>query len=271
MCTQKLTLGANELRLLFTLENRGRIAFSTNDAKEVLGTSDASVWNVIYRLKKKKRIEEIERGKYLLIPARAGYEGLWSEVSYLILPSILSEYYVAFYSALNYWGMTEQVPAIVFVATTKRKRVLEYGPNIFRFVRLSERKFFGFEEAEIAGARFKVSSREKTLLDCLMYPKYCGGLDEVVKGIWEAKDELDFDKLLDYAKKLKVSAVSRRLGYVLSLLNIEKETSDKVTSGKLKGFMWLDPLGPKKVIEYSRKYGLIINRSEKELKQWMGH
>lgn len=271
MSTQKLNLGANELKLLFTLEKRGRTVFSMKDVKEILGTSNASVWNVIYRLKRKKRIEEIERGKYLLIPAKAGYEGLWSEAPYLILPNILSEYYVAFYSALNYWGMTEQVPRVVFVATARRRKTLEYGPSIFKFIRLSKGRFFGFEEGEMAGAKFKVSSREKTVLDCLMYPRYCGGLDEVVKGIWEAKDELDFDRLLEYAKKLRVSIVSRRLGYLLQLLDIEKEAADKIASGKFKGLMWLDPLGPKKVLGYSKKYGLIINRSEKELKGWMGH
>lgn len=87
--------------------------------------------------------------------------------------------------------MTEQAPRVVFVATTRRRKDLEYGPSIFKFVKLSKKRFFGFKEEEMAGARFKVSSREKTVLDCLMYPRYCGGLDEVVKGIWEAKDELE--------------------------------------------------------------------------------
>jgi len=267
MSAQHLKLGAQELRLLFTLEKENKSIFSMKDAKKILGSSDASVWNVIYRLKKKRRIEEIERGKYLLIPAKAGYEGLWSEVPFLILPNILNEYYVGFYSALNYWGMTEQVPRVVFVATTKRRRDLEYGPNLFKFVKMSKKRFFGFEEGEIAGSKFKISSREKTVLDCLMYPKYCGGIDEVVKGIWEAKKELNFDKLLEYAKKLGVSVVTRRLGYLLEVLSIKKEVADRIASSKFKGFMWFDPLGSKKVLGYSKKYGLIINRSEKELKQ----
>lgn len=272
MSTQNLNLGANELRLLFTLEKENKSIFSMKDAKEILRTSDASVWNVIYRLKKKKRIEEIERGKYLLIPAKAGYEGLWSEVPFLILPNILNEYYVGFYSALNYWGMTEQVPRVVFVATTKRRRDLEYGPNIFKFIKLAKKRFFGFEEGEIAGTKFKISSREKTVLDCLMYPKYCGGLDEAVKGIWEARNELNFDRLIEYGKKLGISIVTRRLGYALELLNIECEIADRIAaSNRFKGFMWLDPLGQKKVLGYSKKYGLILNRSDKELKEWMEH
>lgn len=271
MSIQKLRLGANELKLLFTLENKGRTAFSISDAKKILGASNASVWNVIYRLKKKGRIEEIERGKYLLIPAKAGVEGLWSEVPYLVLPDILKDYYVGFYSALNYWGMTEQVPGAVLVATPKQRKNLKYGPTTFKFVRLSKKRFFGFVEEEMSGVKFKISSKEKTILDCLMYPKYCGGLDEAAKGIWEAKDELDFDRLLAYAKKFDVSIVTRRLGYILEVLGIGEKTRDSIASARFKGHMWLDPLGPREVIRYSKKYGLVINRTDKELTSWMGY
>ncbi len=65
--------------------------------------------------------------------------------------------------------------------------------------------------------------------------------------------------------------MTRRLGYALELLNIENEIADRIASNRFKGFMWLDPLGPKKVLGYSKKYGLIINRSDKELKEWMEH
>ncbi|MCZ7362266.1 MAG: type IV toxin-antitoxin system AbiEi family antitoxin domain-containing protein [Candidatus Methanoperedens sp.] len=110
MITQNIKLGANELKLLFTIEEENKSVFSITDAKRILKTSAPSVWNVIYRLKKKGRIEEIEKGKYLLIPARAGYEGSWSEVPYLLVPHIIRAHYIGFWTALNYWGMTEQVP-----------------------------------------------------------------------------------------------------------------------------------------------------------------
>jgi len=131
MITRNIKLGANELRLLFTLEEENKSVFSINDAKRILRTSAPSVWNVIYRLKKKGRIEEIEKGKYLLIPARAGYEGSWSEIPYLLVPNIIDVYYIGFWTALNYWGMTEQVPNVIFVSITQRKRDLDYGDTRF--------------------------------------------------------------------------------------------------------------------------------------------
>jgi predicted transcriptional regulator of viral defense system len=271
MITRKIKLGPNELKLLFTLEKAGKVVFRSSDARRILGSTDASIKNILYRLRNKGRIEEIERGKYLLIPAKAGYEGLWSEVPFLIVAYLIDVYYIGFWTALNYWGMTEQVPRVVFVATTKRKKDLDYGPTKFEFVTLAKRKFFGFVEEKVASGKFNISSREKTVIDCLLYPKYCGGLDEVIKGVWNAKKELDFAKLLEFSRRLGVNVVTRRLGYILELLEMERKTCSKIASSKFRGFMWLDPLGPKKVLEYSKKYGLMINRTKDELTSWMRH
>ena len=253
MNTRKIILGPRELTLLFTLEKEGSSVFTFTQAQRILETTTPSVKNVLLRLRRKGRIEEIEKGKYLLVP-------------HLIDPS-----YIGFWSALNYYGMTEQTPRVVFVVTVKRKRDLEYGPTKFEFVTLSRKKFFGFVEERAAGGKFNISSREKTVVDCLLYPRYCGGIDEAVKGLWNARRELDFAKVLEFSKRLGVNVVMRRLGYILELLRIEKDVSAEIASGKFRGFMWLDPLGPKKALEYSAKYGVMINRTEKELTGWMGH
>lgn len=271
MVTKKLKLlGSRELELLFTLEEEGKTVFMTEDARRILRSTEASLKNVLYRLRRKGRIEEIERGKYLLIPAKAGYEGKWAEMPFVIASKIVDPYYIGFWSALNYWDMTEQVPSVTFVVTTKRKRNLEYGPLRFKFVTLSKNKFFDVVEEEIGGEKFKVSSREKTIVDCLSYPKYCGGIDEVVKGIWESQDEIDFAKVVEHSEKIGSNVVVRRLMYILDILEIDARMSKKVPDD-INGYMWLDPNGPKKALEYSKKFGLIINRTKEELTSWRGH
>lgn len=271
MITKELTLGRNELRLLFTLEKENKSLFSIADVKRILKTSEASVWNVLYRLRRKGRVEKIERGKYLLVPARAGYEASWSEMPLLLVPHLVDVYYVGFWTALNYWGMTEQVPRTVFVATTKRRKDVEYGSTKFEFVTLAKQRFFGFVQEEVAGGGFTISSREKTIVDCLLYPRYCGGLDEAVKGIWNARADLNFETLLGFSKRMGVSVVERRLAYVLETLQIRRKMRSELASSRLVGFMWLDPLGPKKAFSYSKRYGLIINRTKEELTGWRGH
>jgi predicted transcriptional regulator of viral defense system len=182
----------------------------------------------------------------------------------------MDEYYVGLWSALNYWGLTENVPRTVFVVTTKRKRDLEYGPTRFEFVTIAKKRFFGSLEARLGDKAFAVSSREKTVVDCLYMPKYCGGLDEVAKALWRGKKDMNFDKLVSLTRRFGVTVVERRLAFMLDLLKIEPGIRSRLVPKRFTGYMWLDPLGPKKRIGYSKKYGLILNRSPDDLTAWMG-
>jgi len=271
MVTRKIKLGSIEVRLLFELEKERKTVFSIDDAKRILRGSGPSVRNVLYRLRKKGRIDDLEKGKYLLVPARAGYEGSWAEVPLLLVPHIVDNYYVGFWSALNFWQMTEQVPRTIFVVTTKRKKDLDYGTTRFEFVTVSRKRFFGFQEESIAGATFNVSSREKTIVDCLWLPKYCGGMDEAVKAISIASEKLDYPTLLENSKRLGVNVVVRRLGYILDLLGLGDKLGQEIAGARFNGFMWLDPIGPRKILGYSKRWGLTVNRSKEELTTWVGH
>jgi len=268
--TQNISL---ESRLLLTLEGSGHSVFTTNDAKGILKTTDSSVWHVLNGLTHKNRIRRIERGRYLLIPARAGTEGHWAEYPWVIVPSLIDVYYVGFWTAMNFWGMTEQIPYTVFVATTKRKRDLEFGNQRYEFVTLSRKKFFGSVE-EKAGKEesFHISSREKTIVDGLMHPEYCGGMVEVTKAIWNARKEADWEAVLGMAERVEIGAVLKRLGYLLSVLGIEERISEK-TRKKTKKIPrhYLDPTTNKYRVETSGEYGLIINRTKDELLAWMDY
>jgi len=268
--TQNINL---ESKLLLTLEEEGLSVFTTDDAKEILRTTDPSVWHVLNGLVHKSRIQRIERGRYLLIPARAGIERQWAESPWMIVPRLVDTYYVGFWTAMNYWGMTEQIPYIVFVAITKRKRNLEFGGQRFQFVKLSSKKFFGFVE-ERAGKRglFNVSSREKTVVDGLTHPEYCGGIVEVTKAMWNTRKEADWETVLEMAERVGINVVLKRLGYLLSALGIEEKISGKAREKLQKSPRHhLDPITDRGKLGISKEYGLIINRGKDELLAWLDH
>lgn len=100
---KSVNLGPLESKLLFELEKQGKRIFDFQEAVEIVDTSDSSVANVLHRLKKKNRVEEIQKGIYVLNPAKSGLEGDWMESIYLIVDHIVDEYYVGFWSAMNYW------------------------------------------------------------------------------------------------------------------------------------------------------------------------
>lgn len=263
---QNITL---ESRLMLELEGRGLSVFTTKDAKDILKTGDPSVWHILHGLARKNRIERIERGRYLLIPARAGVDGCWAEYPWAVLPSLLDVYYVAFLTAMNYWGMTEQIPYTVFVATTKRRRNLEYGGQRFRFVTLSPRKFFGFvREKAGRGASFSVSSREKTVVDGLAHPEYCGGIAEVAKAMWNARRDVDWGAVSEMSERVGSNAVLKRLGYLLSVMNIEEGISERIRErvGKTP-YSHLDP-AYKKAVKTSPRYRLTVGMADDDLLSW---
>lgn len=266
--TRKIFLGPNETRLLFGLEKEGKAVFSFEDATRILDSSKATAWDVIHRLHRKGRIATAQRGLYVLAPARAGIEGHWSENPFLILPHIINPYYVGFWTAMNHWGMTEQIPITIFVATTKRKRAVKYGGQTLRFVTISRRKFFGFTEEKIDGQTFNISTREKTITDGLVFPQYCGGMSEVAKAIWNSREKLDWNRLLAMTKRVAVDTAPRRLGYVLHLLRIRPEIVRSLAKQEWHGLRFLEPTGPKKALSYFKEFGLTLNVSDSKLMSW---
>lgn len=271
MITRNIRFGSQEMKLLFSLEERGIEVFTINDVKKILRSSDDAVWSIINGLKRKKRIQQIEKGKYLLVPARAGAEGHWAEEAWAVVPHLIDVYYVGFLTAMNYWGMTEQIPRTVFVATTKRKRDIEFGNQKFKFITLSKKKFFGYIKEKSGKTEFNISSREKTIIDGLMHPEYCGGISEVAKAMWNSNKKIDWKEVLEIAKQIEVSVVLRRLGYLLSILKTQKNIVNEIKNDSFSGFQFLDPIEDKKRLYYSKEFGLILNVTEEDLKSWMGY
>ena len=268
--TQDMNL---ETRLLLSLEGDGRSVFTTGDAKDILGTGDSSVWHILHGLVRKNRIYRIERSRYMLVPAVAGTGRQWAEYPWVIVPRLIGTYYVGFCTAMNYWGMTEQIPYTVFVATPKRKRRLEHCGQRFEFVRLSEKKFFGFvEEKASRTALFNISSREKTIVDGLTHLEYCGGITEVIKAMWNARNEVDWETVLEMAKRVEISTVLKRLGYLLSVLEIEEGIAGRVAEMvKNTSRSHLDPRVSRRGIAVSKRYGLVTHMTRDELLDWMYH
>lgn len=269
MNTQNIRLGHNEARLIFTLERDGQILFTFKDAQAVLATSNKSVYRVLDRLKAKKRIRQARKGLYLLSPARSGIEGTWTEHVFTILTALLgSDYYVGFWSALGYWGMTEQLPQTTYVAIMKRRRNLALDNQRIQFVTYPPGRFFDYTQEKVGESQFNISGREKTIVDSLAHPEYSGGISEVAKAIWTARDELDTARMIHDAEKMRILAVKLRLGYLLELLDFDIGAYSSLLPQKPTGVPWLDPSATKKAVGYSNRWGLKLNVPGNVILHW---
>ncbi len=255
----KITLGPKETKLIMGLEKADKTVFTIEDAKGILGEEGPNVKKVIYRLKKKNRITSIERGKYILSPARAGIEGSWSEHVYNIIPAILDEYYISYWSALNYWEMTDQIPRTTYVACKISKGSLEVKEQKIKFVRLDAKKFYGYTEGSMNQQTFNIATMEKTIVDSLDKLHYTGGVKTVSKAIEVKKDEIDFDKLVEIANRFTNRSVKRRLGYLLDQLDLLTDDLELSLEENFQGYRWLDYTEDKQKFEYDKKWGLKVN------------
>ncbi|MBI5871655.1 hypothetical protein HZB88_01065 [archaeon] len=206
----------------------------------------------------------MSRGKYLIIPLEAGVKSEFTEHEFIIASKLIESYYISYWSALNYYGFTEQVSKTVFVATTKRKKEMSLLGLKIKFVTIKKNKFFGFREILINNRPVNIAEKEKVIVDCLDLPRNCGGIIEIIKSIDSAREELDSKKLEEYAKRMKNQAIINRLGYILELLDIETKLKPS------KHYVFLDPLLKKK-ISYNTKWKIIENIPKMDLLSWREH
>jgi len=255
----KYELGRLESTLIFSLERQGKRYFTVDDAREILNTSDEVIWKVLHKLSEKKRIQRIKRGNYLLIPARAGYDTSWREEVTSFIDELLDEYYVGYWTALNLWGMTEQIPRTVFVATPLRRRSFTYDDAVsVHFITLDRRKFFGWTIMNRRGSQFKVSDPEKTIVDSMDLPQHSGGITEIAKAL---QHSLDAEKMIQYADRMGNRTIHKRLGYIIDNFNpgYPEEAVEALREKISSGYTWLDPTAPQKPLHYNSDWNLKIN------------
>jgi predicted transcriptional regulator of viral defense system len=260
------TLGRKSAKLISFLARDGQSVFSIKEAAKILETDNYKVRELLSGLVKKGWLLRLEKGKFLVIPLSIDANQPYTENQFIIASKLAPvPYYIGFWSALNYYGYTEQLSNTVFVATSRRKREINIAGVSYRFVTVAAYKIFGLAEIKISTTPVQFSDKEKTIVDCLDHLEYCGGITEVAKGIWGAKDGIDFQRLMSYTGNMKNSAIAKRLGYLAEVFGLNKQVKMKELQKMLSsGYSCLDPTLPKKG-QYSSRWRLLVNIPIEEL------
>jgi len=255
----KSPLGRMEAQFIAKMGTRG--TFSINEAREVLGhKAEDPTRQFLERLQQKGWIQRIRRGQFVVIPLSSGEERTPQLHEFLVAMELVSPAAIAYWSALNHHGMTEQLPRTVFVATNHpvRHPPKEALGITFKIISLRPSKFFGIVRDWIDERSFWITDKEKTIIDGLDLPKYIGGVGEVAKALAKVWDELDEAKLGDYAAKIGNSAVTKRLGFLMETLGVGDPEALRKASSLAPGFSPLDPTLPRQG-KHNRRWNLLIN------------
>src|SRR3989339_1818546 len=143
---KRLGLGKKSSRLLSELAENNKSIFTVNDAVKILKEKKSSVTKLLHDLTRNKWLFRLSRGKYLILPLEAGVKPEFTEHEFIIASNLIKPYYISYWSALNYYGFTEQVSKTIFIAATKRKREMNMLGLKIRFVAIKKNKFFGFKK-----------------------------------------------------------------------------------------------------------------------------
>ena len=222
------TLGPLAARLVATLYSHNRQIFHFWEAEKILD-GRAKTSKVLAQLINNGIVTRLKSGTFRLVPFELGFEREYLGNPYIVARELVQsghqgieeEYYLSHGSAFDLHQMVTQPQLIIYVSSPRMIRSQTIQGTEFLFVRCKREDFFGITEIWIdKNEKVRVSDLERTLIDGLKLPAYCGGFSEVAKGFSIKHQAIDPQKLIDYAIKLGVGAVNRRLGYLMELYNI---------------------------------------------------
>lgn len=147
--------------LLSVIKELSRPVFTTHEIVSVSGRSRSAVTQGLNFLQKEGFIFKIYRGVW----AEAGRESIspYSAIPFLFQTQ---RAYVSFISALHLWGIIEQIPQVITLASTSHTKIIKTTIGSFSVHRISPSFFDGFDWYKDTGT-FLVAQPEKALVDCL--------------------------------------------------------------------------------------------------------
>lgn len=264
------TVGSQMARLLTALYDRSQSIFSVGDVVSITGLSPKLASDLVRKGVKRGLISRPQRGIFVIVPPELGSATEYAASPYLLVRRLAGDapYFVSHASAMEIHRMVTQPQMVVFASSTKRILTRTAQGTEFHFVLIKPAHFFGTTKHWVTKQEsVEVSDLERTVLDGLRQPEYCGGVTEVAKGLWMRHQDLQASKIVDYTLRLNVGAVIRRLGYLLELYQIASEQElARLKQHVTNTYVPLDPIMPKEGPHVAR-WRLQLNIPVDELKR----
>jgi predicted transcriptional regulator of viral defense system len=204
-------LNAEQQEFIHLIDEYEISVFSTTTIENYLQRKFNNLNEILENLVQKKFLTRLERGKY----CRSTFKN-----DMVIGCFLASEGTVAYWSALNLHGLTEQFSNTLFIQTTKRKEQKKLAGTTFQFVKVKRTKIAGIVKQGYGNNAFSMTDAEKTIIDCFDLPQYSGGYAELIRAF--ADTSLNAQKMIEYCKVVNNIAVTKRIACLVDILEKEK-------------------------------------------------
>ena len=262
------TLGTQAARLVTRLHEQGNVLFTNADVEEITGLGSKSARNFAASLVHRGIATRLKPGLFILVPFELGRER-----EYLGNPLIVArelagdaDHYISHASAMDLHRMVTQPQLVVYTSTPQAIRPRVVLGTEFRFVRCKPDHLFGITDHWATKTeRIRISDLERTVLDGLKRSEHCGGFTEVAKGLWMRREDIDPSRLVDYALRLDIGAVTRRLGFLMEVFEVGAPGElDRLRERLTASYAVLDPLLPAEG-KYLARWRLRLNVEPEEI------
>jgi len=230
--------------------------FQITDIENILERKIEDLNEILENLAEKKILSRIERGKY----CRHNFRD-----EYVISQYLVSDGVIAYWSALNYHSLTEQFPNIIFVQTIKSKLNKSIFGTAYKFVKVTDNKYTGYNTVGSGNHKFRITDVEKTLVDCFDLVQYSGGYAELIRAFSQHPSESK--KLIKYAGAVNNISVLKRMGFLAEMFP-KRKLDEFIAYAKSKvnsRYNLFDPFGPDKG-EFINEWKLRLNINKEAIK-----
>jgi predicted transcriptional regulator of viral defense system len=241
--------------------------FGLKEVQKILKMNETSSRSFVRNLVNRGIVTRLRPGLFILVPFELGKEREYIGNPLLVAREILNgqDYYLSHGTAMEIHGMVTQPQLVVWTTTLKAHRPINALGVEFRFIHSKKKFFLGLSDHWVTKQqKVRVSNLERTLIDGLRQPQYCGGVTEVAKGLWVRQQDISVSRLIVLAVRIGVRAVICRLGYLLELYDIgTPQEWQHLREHLTETYVRLDPLlAPEG--KFLRRWRLQLNVSAEE-------
>ncbi|OHC70988.1 MAG: hypothetical protein A3H93_19525 [Rhodocyclales bacterium RIFCSPLOWO2_02_FULL_63_24] len=164
-------------------------------------------------------LARVRRGVYVPVPIESESPDVALEDPWTVATAMFEPCYIGGWSAAEHWGLTEQIFSSLCVMTTTRPRNRKplLRRTKFDLHTVPATHLIGLKTVWRGGTRVRLSDPARTLIDMMADPALGGGIRHVAEMLASLLHDQPKEgaKLADYAAKLGIGAVYKRLGFLL--------------------------------------------------------
>ena len=128
----------------------------------------------------------------------------------MIASKIKDDAYISYHSALEYYGVKNQIFYEVYVSTKKRFTNFEFEGISYKYI--NSKYDFGIVEDN----RVRITDKERTFIDCIDKTELAGGNEELIMCL-ELFGRLNGERIIEYLRYYNSNKLYVKVGFFLEL------------------------------------------------------